>query len=106
MFNSEETNAHEQSLVSEGSQLVRTDRSESSKSPRRIGRPGISQIFKPTTPPFDPPKRFGADGRLDAISGVKTDQRLLSHNKNDRQLERQKENGRENEEIDLNSISL
>lgn len=103
MFNSEETNAHDQSLVSEGSQLVRTDSTESSKSPRGIGRPGISQIFKPTTPPFDPPKRFGADGRLDAISGVKTDQRLLSHNKNDRQLERQKENGRENEEIDLNS---
>ena len=103
MFNSEETNAHEQSLVSEGSQLARTDSSESSKSPRRIGRPGISQIFKPTTPPFDPPKRFGVDGRLDAISSVKTDQSLLSHNRNDRQLEGRTENGRDNEEIDLNS---
>ena len=103
MFNSEETNTHEQSLVSEGSQLLRTDSSESSKSPRGIGRPGISHIFKPTTPPFDPLKRFGVDGRLDAISGVKTDQSLLSHNKNDCQLEGPKENGRENEEIDLNS---
>ena len=103
MFNSEETNAQEQSLVSEGSQLARTDSSESSKSPRRIGRPGISQIFKPTTPPFDSPKRFGVDGRLDAISSVKTDHSLLSHNKHARLLEGQKENGGENEEIDLNS---
>ena len=103
MFNSEETNAQEQSLVSEGSQLARTDSSESSKSPRRIGRPGISQIFKPTTPPFDPPKRFGLDGRLDAISSVKTDHSLLSHSKHARLLEGQKENGGENEEIDLNS---
>lgn len=103
MFNSEETNAHEQSLVSEGSQLARADPRESSKSPRGIGRPGISQIFKPTTPPFDPPKRFRVDGRVDAISGVNTDQSLLSYNKNDRQLEGQTENGRENEEIDLSS---
>ena len=101
MFNSEETNVHEQSLVAEGSQLTRTDRSESSKSPRAISRPGISQIFKPTTPPFDSPKHFGVDGREYAISGVDNDQSLLSHSKTDRQQEGQ--NGAENEEIDLSS---
>lgn len=103
MFNSEEANTHEQSLVSEGSQFSRNESNESSKSPRRIGRPGITQIFRPTTPPFNPPKRLGVDGRVDAIGGVKTDQSLLSHNKNDRQLEGQKENGKNNKEIDLSS---
>ena len=103
MFNSEETNALEQSLDSEESQLTRIDSSESSKYPRGISRPGISQIFKPTTPPSDPSKRLGVDGRLDAISAVKTDQSLSSHNKNDRQQEGQKENGKENEKIDLSS---
>lgn len=103
MFNSEETNAIEQSLDSEESQLTRIDSSESSKYPRGISRPSISQIFKPTTSPSDPSKRLGVDGRLDAISAVKTDQSLSSHNKNDRQQEGQKENGKENEEIDLSS---
>lgn len=103
MFNSEETNAHEQSLDSEETQLTRIDSSESSTYPRGISRPGISQIFKPTTPPSDRSKRLGVDGRQDAISGVKTDQSLSSHNKNNHQQEGQKENGKENEEIDLSS---
>jgi len=103
VFNSEETNAHEQSLDSEESQLTRTDISESSTYPRGISRPSISQIFKPTTPPSDRSKRLGVDGRQDAISGVKTDQSLSSHNKNNHQQEGQEENGQENEEIDLSS---
>ena len=89
--------------MSEGSQPTRIDSGESSKSPRGVGRPGITQIFKPTTPPFDPPKRFGVAGGVDAISSVKTDQKLLSHNKNDREQEGQKENGRDSKKIDLSS---
>lgn len=98
MFQSEETNTHEQSHVSEGS----------CESPimSLIGRQGSTQIFRPTTPPYDPPERFGVDGGLDAIGGVKVDC-SSSYNKYDRKQEEQSENVKDDEksseEIDLNS---
>ncbi|KAJ7389246.1 hypothetical protein OS493_032714 [Desmophyllum pertusum] len=98
VFQSEETNTHEQSHVSEGS----------CESPimSLIGRQGSTQIFRPTTPPYDPPERFGVDGGLDAIGGVKVDC-SSSYNKYDRKQEEQSENVKDDEksseEIDLNS---
>lgn len=91
MFKSEEGDTHEGSLVAEGSQFRRND-GESSDSASRIvsGRQSGTRIFRPITPPYDPPERFGVDG-------VKTRQKQ----------EHQSEdvwNARTNsEEIDLNS---
>ncbi|KAL9957618.1 hypothetical protein ACROYT_G034538 [Oculina patagonica] len=107
VFKSEEGNTHETGLVSEENQFARNERMESSISPPRAGRQGGTQIFRPTTPPYDPPKRFGVDGRANVISGVKADRDLSSHNKNDRKHEVQSENDRDNKErskeIDLSS---
>lgn len=105
VFKSEEANTHETGLVSEENQFARNESKESSDSPRRTGRQGGTQIFRPTTPPYDPPKR-GLDGRADVISGVRADKDLSSHNKNDRKHEVQSETDRDNErskEIDLSS---
>lgn len=105
MFQSEESNTHETTgLVSEENQLSRNESIESSDLPRRTVRQGGTQIFRPTTPPYDPPKRFGVDGRADIISGVKADHGLSSH---DRKQEVEGENGKDHKEhskdIDLST---
>ena len=108
MFKSEEGNTHETGLVSEESQFARNESMVSSDLPRRTDRQGGTQIFRPTTPPYDPPKRFGMDGRADVISAAKADKGPpIYHNKNDRKHEVQSENGKDDKErskeIDLSS---
>lgn len=105
MFQSEESNTHETtSPVSEENQLSRNESIESADLPRRTVRQGGTQVFRPTTPPYDPPKRFGVDGKADIISCVKADHGLSSH---DRTREVEGENGKDHKEhskgIDLSS---
>ena len=108
MFGSEENNTQDQSLSSKASHTTRDETSESESSRRSLlSRPGSTQIFKPTTPPCEPPERLGADAGSDEESGYGTSSlKKYDKLKEKKELsEASKGSVKSSNEIDLNSTS-